>query len=153
MRIEFRGKKAVIFIVAAIMVWILISYCGYRKALNRIDEAKGLLLTRIRLEISGITQALVKEMKLQKMGRKQSEEIYRRIAELTDIQLKILETRGGFLGGFYMKVEVTFGEKTPPDGERIRYYSIDCSVFNGFNFTTPLDIFRSRFLYDIAIWR
>jgi len=153
MEIVFRGKKAIIFIVGVLVVWLIISFTSYRRALSSIDRANELILSRIRVEVSELSLELAKEMKNQKMGRRQSEEVYKRIAEFNDIKYKILETRGGFFGGFYAKVELTLGGKTPPDGERIRYYNVDHSVITGFHLTTPLDVFRIKFLYDIAIWR
>ena|GEM_PF-6761133 len=151
--IKIKGKKVFLFLAALLFVWLIISYSAYKAGCDNIDKAKELIISKLKMESSWDSQDMMEEIKRTINDRKAAAEMLEKVNALFRIQIDILDVRGGFFGGFYVKCGVTYDGKTISGRNRIEYFLVEHSILTGFDLTTPLDVFRMKTLYDIALWR
>lgn len=131
---NFKGMSAIVVLVLLAVAFFLAGYLQFKQAGKAIDEARD----RIRLEIvSEYARKNLPQADMINQTGASDKEVKAAIDTLvreTRINLESFGMRGGLMPGqVVFRVEYTVDRKAPPDGERVRFYSMPYSWIVGWD--------------------
>lgn len=148
--IRVTGWRAVALLLAITAALAGYGWHRHGQMTATLDEAANSLRLQIMAEYARANMPLMDKVRDGSLSREEMREAAEKIAGDTRVEIESLEMRGGFLGTPLFRVEYTVDGETPPDGDRVRYYTMRHTFLAGWSGMARR---RPAFLWYFALWR
>jgi hypothetical protein len=118
-------------VVALAVAWAAFARYNHGRMRASLDEAENHIRLWIVSEYARANLPGVQDMDQKDISWKEREARLDRLVRQTRVEITSLEMRGALIGGPVFRVEYTVDGKTPPDGESVRYYTMEYSPLLG----------------------